>query len=96
MKKVLHNGDAPATQNDFAVLGGHLSEVAADNYQSLSGRIDAVEETQGKHSRILGDILEIVTEIQIAQKVTQEHTEMLQKHEQRITDVEVQVRMMRR
>lgn len=106
MKKNATNGNKPATQHDVEMLGGHLSsridEVEGrlggveDRLGGVENRLDSVEGELKTHRKILESILNVVQTIEARSQETKDHPLILKNHEKRISDTEVQIRMMRR
>ncbi|MDA1168901.1 MAG: hypothetical protein O3A36_01025 [bacterium] len=59
-------------------------------------RLDNAEEEMAIHRKILEAILSVVKSIDARAKETKDHPIILKNHEKRISDTEVQIRMMRR
>lgn len=99
MKKKATNGDTPATAHDLAMLGGHLSsriDNVEDRLGGVEGRLTSVEDELVSHRKILELILSVVQSLEARAKEAEKHDGILKNHEKRISDTEVQIRMLRR
>ncbi|MEK7499881.1 MAG: hypothetical protein AAB649_04730 [Patescibacteria group bacterium] len=110
MKKKVTNSNKPVTQHDMELLGGHLSsrideveesvkeEIVGvkDEIVGINERLDSAEEEMASHRKILESILNVVRSIDARYLETKDHPVILKNHEKRISDTEVQIRMMRR
>lgn len=111
MKKKVQNQDAPATRHDVALvqqdlqhdlelMGGHLMSNIDDVEEKLSNRFDGLQEEMragfASVQKVLESILFVVETIEGRNQKTRGDHEQIEKHESRITAVEVQVRMLQK
>ncbi len=96
MKKKATNGNTPATQHDLAMLGGHLSSRIDDVEEDVKSLREEMREEFASQRKIMEAILSIIQTLEVRAKETKGHDVMLKNHEKRISDTEIQIRMIRR
>lgn len=96
MKKKSPNNDAPATEHDLAMLGGHLSSRIDDVEENIAEVKEEMRNGFASLNKVLENILFVVQTIEGRAQETRGDHEQIEKHEERITAVEVQVRMLQK
>lgn len=87
------------SQEDLELMGGNLTfqiDEMREEQAKQGNVLENVITEQAKQSRVLGDILSVNQAILGQLGGMQNHGNRIENHEERITDVEVQVRMLRR
>lgn len=91
--------DIKRLDEDLELMGGNLAfqidEVRGD-IAKINERLDTQHETLERHEDILGSILSVLQSISGQLAPIKDAPEKIENHEERITDLEVQARMMRR
>jgi septal ring factor EnvC (AmiA/AmiB activator) len=106
MKKKIDTSDSPATQGDLEIWGGNLAfqiaEVEKDGKESskkidqMQERIEDIQKEQKKQSNVLEAILSS-NQMLVGMFATVKDTpERIENHEERITDLEVGVRILQK
>ncbi|HSX25117.1 MAG TPA: hypothetical protein VLG69_04085 [Candidatus Andersenbacteria bacterium] len=92
MNKKSKNTDRPATQHDLEVWGGNLSARA----EATEHRLDLMEDELKKHTRLFESIFGILESIQGQLKTMLHIPDNVERHEERITKLEVKVRLLQK